>query len=358
MSGTRPIALLFSDDSTLIFARLMARVLRAADPECAIEMTWYVPENALSHRQMCQLLPEGPERVINEAGLRDLLVNPAIKAIIASRIYLPIGGALKEPGFRAKRARPCVIGFLGGLDFFPKDGFMRRSDCDGVFLFPKPAIDDFRALKATLEPAENWQQVGFGHPAVITPDALPAPDLDARRDIYFFTQAISPLTKRARLHVLRAVVAIARANPARGVYIKLRHLPSENTKHLHRERYAYSELLGALGPLPDNLHVSDADMESVLKTAAIGITCTSTAALDVVRAGVPCMIYLDYVDHYRDGLAAPMRRLFEGSNLITSLEDLLHLRAKAPDPEWLANMFCPPDLGARALQMIADFEAR
>jgi len=364
VSDTRPIIIPFSDDSTLIFARRMRQVLRETHPECPVEMTWYTEENALSYRQMCTLLPQGPERVVDRHGLRALLYDPSVRALITSRVYLPISTELKQLEYHSLKARPCIIGFLGGVDFFPQDGFMRRRNCDGVFVFPKPAIQDYHTLKAGLtEPTkECWQRVDFGHPAVIHPPApapaLPRISLSARRDIYFFTQAISPLTKRARRHVLQAVVALARAHPDRGVYIKLRHLPSENTKHLHRERYPYSELLDTLGPLPANLHVTDADMESVLKTAALGITCTSTAALDVVRAGVPCMIYLEYVDHYRDRLAAPMQHLFEGSNLITSLEDLLHLNVKAPDPDWLANMFCPPDLGARVLAMIAEFHAR
>jgi hypothetical protein len=360
VSDTRPIVIPFSDDSTLIFARRMRQVLRKADPECGVEMTWYTEENALSYRQMCTLLPEGPERVVDKKGLRNLLHNPAVRALITSRVYQPISTELKKPDYRNTSARPCIISFLGGLDFFPQDGFMRRRNCDGVFLFPKPAMQEYDALKTRLdEPTKNcWQQVDFGHPAVIAPPALPSAELETRRDIYFFPQAISPLTKRARLHVLQAIVALARAHPDRAVYIKLRHLPSENTKHLHREQFPYSDLLEDIGFVPDNLHVTDADMETVLKTAAIGITCTSTAALDVVRAGVPCMIYLDYVDHYRDRLVEPMRRLFAHSNLIVSLEELLHLRLKEPDPDWLEGMFSPPDLGTRVFKMVESFQSR
>jgi len=327
VTQVRPIVIPFSDDSTLIFARRMRQVLREVNADCPVEMAWYVDENALSDRQMHRLLPEGPERIVNREG---------------------------------GTARPCIIGFLGGLDFFPQNGFTRRRNCDGVFLFPKPAIEAYYTFKEGLDEGEKggWQHVDFGHPAVLRPIPLSDAEKETRRDIYFFTQAISPFTKRARKHVLHAVVALARAHPDRRVFIKLRHLPNENTRHLHRERYPYSDLLEDLGDLPGNLHVTDVDMETALATAAIGITCTSTAALDVVRAGVPCMIYLDYVDYYRDRLAAPMRRLFADSNLIVSLEEMLNLELKAPDPNWLENMFSPPDLGARIIRLVEDFETR
>ena len=52
-----------------------------------------------------------------------------------------------------------------------------------------------------------------------------------------------------------------------------------------------------------------------------------------------------------------MQRLFEHSNLIRPLEDLLHLRFAPPDPGWLSRMFCPPDLGADVLRVIDTLNA-
>jgi hypothetical protein len=351
----KPVIVLFSDDSTLIFARRMRAVLLAADPDCPVQMVWFTDESALSYRQMSQLLPEGPDRIVTGKGLVDLMKDDGVAAIVTSRVYRAMISRLKNPKIRWAGNRPCIVGFLGGLDFFPKNGFERRSGCDGVYLCPHNALDDYHMFMSHLD--DGWQDVGFGHPSVMMPDGPPA-DLAQRRDIFFFTQALSPSTKRARIHVLRMLIAIARANPARRVYIKLRHLPSENRQHLHQERYDYPGLLAGMGPLPENLLLTDITMEEALETASLGITCTSTAALDLLRAGLPCMVYLDFVDAYRDRLVPPMRELFAGSNIIASTEQVLKLEHVAPDPVWMENMFCPPDLGARVLDTVARFHER
>jgi hypothetical protein len=59
-----------------------------------------------------------------------------------------------------------------------------------------------------------------------------------------------------------------------------------------------------------------------------------------------------------DPLMPPMKALFENSGLITSLEDMLHLRSTPARPEWVDNMFCPDDLGQRVFDLIDRFNAR
>nr|WP_255730101.1 DUF6716 putative glycosyltransferase [Epibacterium sp. Ofav1-8] len=354
----RPVLLLFSDDSTLFFALRIRECLREADPTLKIEMGWVVAENALSYRQMSQLLPEGPDLALHgKTAFEDLFLARTHKAILTSRVYRALGTQLRRVVMHVAEERPCVIAFLGGLDFFPQNGYFRRRNCDGVFLFPQSELKRFEQ-QASGWPDRMWQEVGFGHPSFVMPEQLSAEDLAGRRDIYFFTQALSPSTRRGRMHMLKAMAAIARANPDRTVWIKLRHLPDENQQHLHLEKYDYPGLLAELPDAPANLKLTACTMDEALVTAALGITCTSTAAIDVVRAGVPCMVHLEFVDNYVDPLVEPMRKLFQTSGLITSLEDMLHLRAKAPDPKWIADMFCPRDLGKRVLDIAHRFEER
>ncbi len=352
---TRPVVLLFCDDSTLFFALRMREILQAVANPPPIDLVWYIEEDALSYRQITQLLPEGPSRTLGRMELQQLLRSPDILAILTSRVFRPIANALKMPLLRYADNRPCVITFLGGLDFSPERGFQHRADCDGVYLFPRSAIRDYE--ESVQEWDSGWQEVGFGHPSFLMPCAPPA-DLAERRDIYFFTQAISPSSKRGRMHMLRVMVAIARQNPDRKVWIKLRHLPHENRGHLHRERHDYPSLMESMDDLPANLEITACTMDEALETAALGITCTSTAAIDVLRAGIPTMVHLDFVDNYRDPLVAPMRQLFEESNIITSLEDMLHLRARTPDQAWIETMFCARDLGERVLATVDNFHNR
>lgn len=354
----RPVLLLFSDDSTLFFALRMRDCLRQADPDLKIEMGWVVAENALSYRQMTQLLPEGPDLALHgKTAFQDLLQARSHKAILTSRIYGALAAQLRRTIIHVTAERPCVIGFLGGLDFSPQTGYFRRRNCDGVFVFPRSELESFAAQAETWTD-RMWQEVDFGHPSFLTPIALAPEELAGRRDIFFFTQALSPSTRRGRQHMLNAMAAIARANPTYTVWIKLRHLPDENLKHLHLEKHDYPGLYAAMTDAPANLKLTACTMDEALETAALGITCTSTAAIDVVRAGVPCMVHLDFVDTYLDPLVAPMRKLFAKSGLITSLEDMLHLRSKTPDPDWVADMFCPRDLGERVLEIVARFNKR
>ncbi|HGG05253.1 MAG TPA: hypothetical protein ENK28_07325 [Aliiroseovarius sp.] len=351
----RPVALLFSDDSTLFFCLRMRESLRKSRLSPPVQMVWYAGENALSYRQMSQLLPEGPDRAVDKAQLAQMAISPHIQAIVTSRVYRPLGDVMKKQPWRVRADRPCVISFLGGLDFSPEKGFQNRRNSDVVYLFPKPATAAFRQSVHWRD--EGWQDVGFGHPHFLTPRAAPA-DLDQRRDIFFYPQALSPSTRRGRLHVLKALIAMARHHSDRTIWIKLRHLPSENRAHLHREKYAYPDLVKTLPDVPKNLKFTACSMDRSLQKAALGITCTSTAAIDLVRAGIPCIVHLDYVDNYRDPLVGPMRKLFAGSALITSLEDMLNLRATPPDQTWVDQMFCPRDLGDDVIAKIAEFRAR
>ena len=152
---------------------------------------------------------------------------------------------------------------------------------------------------------------------------------------------------------------MARRHTERDFYIKLRHLPHENQAHLHRERFSYPQILDNWPePLPENLKVTACSMDEAIARAGMGLTCTSTAAIDLLRAGVPTLINLDYVEHYLDPMAPEMRGLFEHSGLIAPLADVLNLKIRQPDEAWLHNMLCPRDLGAKVLEVIAQARNR
>ena len=354
------ILLPFCDDSTLIFAALFRRLLEARDIE--VELGFYAPQAALSARQIRAHLPETNYRYLTNEGLVAAATGGEFDAIVTSRVFRVLNDLLSQPGFRLKQNRAMIFGFLGGLDFFPETGGRNRRNCDAVFLFPRPRLAAFEEMVAEMLTEDAPKPlVRFGHPSFLKPDTVNAEALEARArtgDIYFFTQALSPSTERGRRHVLRAMAAIARANPHRTVWIKLRHLPDENQKHLHREKFSFVELAETSDtPLPENLRLTDCTMEEAMKNAGIGITCTSTAAIDLVREGVPAIVHLDYVDNYVDKLVEPMRELFQDSGLIKSLDDMLNLRFSPPDAAWMDDMFCPADLAGEVIRTLEDLKS-
>lgn len=358
---TQPHILLpFSDDSTLFFAQGMQRLLSPLP--CRTSLVQLTDGATLSPRQLA-LLPQGPDLRISQADLASPQVLAGVDGIVTSKMFYPLQTMLGDDADRRPLRpvprpprRPVVVAFLPGLNLTPERGFTNRRAADAVFLVPARDIDTYRAHSRKSGARTQW--VDFGHPSFLRPTAVsPDRSLTDRRDIYFFAQAISPLTRRSRMHMLAVLAALARRHPDRTVWIKLRHLPGENTDHVHREEHDYPSLLAQMIDAPANLQLTACPMAEAAAKAAIGIACTSTAAADLVQAGVPTQVYLDYPDNYLDPLMPPMRRLFAGSGLVVTLREVLDGVVNAPDPAWLADMFCPHDLGERVLACIAAVRA-
>lgn len=349
----------FSDDSTLFFAARMAQVLAGSGIEA--QTAWLAKGSDLSLRQLQSVLPQGPDHLLhNDAFAHPQVALAGADMILTSRLFVPLRDMLRDPLRRHTAGRPAVMAFQGGLDFDAERGFANRRYADGVFVVPQADVARYRAWAKT-QGAGLPQYVGFGHPTFLPPAPSATSDLATSdpngppRDITFFAQAISPFTRASRLFLTRVLAALARAHPDRTVWLKLRHLPGENTEHLHVEEHPYPDLIAEAGgaELP-NLKLSAAPMDEILAQTGIGITCTSTAAIDLIRAGVPTMVFLDYLEAYLDPLVAPMRALFADSGLIASLDQLLTLAPGTPDPEWLRGMLCPAD---RLIQQIFEAQA-
>lgn len=346
------ILLPFVDDSTLFFALRMRDCL--ADLPCRPVLAWVTDDTALSQRQLLDHLPQGPDALLRKAAFADPACLAGFAAIVTSRLFPALRDMIRRRDVLYRRDRPVVLAFQGGLDFSPETGFRNRAHADAVFVVPAADAAACRLAVATTAPP--WQRVEFGHPIFLRPG--PAQGERPSRDLWFFAQAISPVSWRGRMHVLRVLAALARADATRTVWIKLRHLPGENARHLHRERWDYPGLLASLHDPPPNLKLTEVPMDAALAKAGVGLTCTSTAAVDLIRAGVPAQVYLDYEENYLDPLVPGMRRLFDGSGVITTLDEVLAGVVRNPDPTWLEGMFCPADLGQRVLACIDALRAR
>ena len=353
----KPIVILFADDSTLFFAVNLRNRLREFDENIPIELAWYLPENALAYRQLEQHLGhEKPARILDKNSLKDLLLDTNVRAVATSRIFGPVRDTMKALKTRISEDRPCLISFLGGLDFVPLEGIRRRRNCDVVYAFPKSYLSLFdRAYSGSA--LTTWQSARFGHPSVTRP-TFETKNLRDRKDIYFFAQALSPKSKSSREHIVRCLIAMANRYPEKNFWIKLRHLKDENSAHLHVEKYDFETLLANFANVPKNLKLTACRMEEALENAALGITCTSTAALDTLSAGIPCMVLLDFPDNFLDPLAEPMRKLFQKSGLIVSQKQMLNLEVPQANADWIDEVFCPRDLGQDVVKAIKEFEAR
>lgn len=328
----------FMNDSTMIFAAAMSRILKTRGHDTVTALYKESQRgDAITARQIATFLPEGPDRKVDEDDLTSDSVD-TFDAVITSMPSRSVRDKLAQESFRSRPTRPAYIAFQSGIDFKPENGRKNRANFDIVFLNNVADRDAFIQEKQ----AAYWQHVSFGHPYCQLPSVW---GQTGKQNIYFFAQAVSPLTLESRKFVADFLCTLAARHPERDVYIKLRHLPSENANHKHREEFPYPDILADTFPnAPANLKLSACSMQEAIADAAFAITCTSTAVMDAISAGLPSMVYLDYVENYHDPLAEPMRKLFTDSNVIASLPQIMRLEAAKPSRNWLEQHFRGGDL--------------
>lgn len=340
------ILLPFFDDTTLIFAARMKRLLSPRGHTVSLAA---VEPHYVSERQLAAHLPGRPDLTVVTESLNENTVAP-FDAVITAKAPKSITDLIKKPSYRFSQKRPAFIAFQPGLEFTPRRGMRNRRHFDAVFLYSAPHRDIF--LSTYNKPG---QHVSFGHPYFMTPKA---PDLSGRKNIYFFAQAISPLTLSSRRFIVDILATLAKRHPERDVFLKLRHLPGENANHVHKEQFPYPDILAGFSDVPPNLQLTACTMREALDDAAIAITCTSTAVMDAISAGVPAMIYLDYVENYRDIYSELMRREFSDSGLIVDIPQIMSLGARPPHPVWVERHFRGEDLLEEIETAIEAFKQR
>lgn len=342
----------FYDDSTLMFATRLRPMLESVGIETVTLLE--TDKDGLSDRQREMLLPEGPDMRAESSIFGDSAMT-SFDAVVTSLGGKEIRTLLKKREFRDWEDRPAFVSFNAGLDFTPERGIEHRRNYDIVFL------NNIHHARRFLERhgQHEWRYVSFGHPYFTIPEQYVAND-PTRRDIYFFAQSISPSTLESRRFIADMLVTLANLHCDRTIYLKLRHLPGENDRHLHRELFDYPWLLERYfqNSIPQNLILTACSMSEALKTAGICITCTSTAAMDCISAGLPTLVYTDYPENYRDPLAGCMAEEFAESRLLASLPQVMDLSVKEPDEKWLAARFRTGNFLGELKSAVAAFKTR
>ncbi len=325
----------FHHDTSLIFATRFERQLREGGHEVSlVELVEPDGKERISDRQRATYLPD--RRVlsvdIERAGQPDFY--DGYNAVAVCVPVAPLRRLLRRRRYMSRKDRPRFIAFFPGMEFTPHIGMRGRRDFDAIFL--NHAEHEALYRKHFMRPG---QFVSWGHPYFTRPERF-IDESDGRKDVYFFAQAITPSTKRSRMHVVEVLAAIARAHPDRNVVIKLRHLTNENQHHVHKEEWSYEKLVDELqSGRPDNLTIDTGTTDAALAKAAYCITCTSTAAMDAISAGVATAVYLDYPDFWQDPLNHKMRCFISGSSLSISLLSLIELNIANPSNTWAMQNF-------------------
>ena len=328
------ILLPFYDDTSLFFVARMKELLKGKDIEC---ISYYFKNgrqefDRISQRQMEAILPGGPDLIATSNELLSGEIED-YDAVITCKVTAELRKLVDDSSYMMRRNRPYFVAFQPGLEFTPTVGVRNRKNFDIIFLNNEK---DFVEFEPSLRRRDRPNYISWGHPYFLMPKSLKE---DTGGDVYFFAQAVSPNTYNGRMHMAESLRAIAIANPNRKIIIKLRNLPSENLNHVHKEDKSYMELFEDLWGQPSNIVFSTCTMKEALEKSSIVITCTSTAAMDAVSAGIPTMVYTDYVEHYLDPKAKNMYKLFSESGIVTSLRSLLELDYQRPRKSWLKRNF-------------------
>ena len=336
MAAPRRRALVFfRDDSSLHVARLLADDLATCGWDTDFAWVDYAEQGRplLSARQL-------------EVGLRGAKVTYGFTpyddfrsdllkrydAVFSAKFSAHFRRRVERRQWRFLRKRPCFVALSPGLEFTPESGLVARSVFDVV-------CTDTEANAAYLRGREKPGGEGRG-PAVVRYNPLfvrrrGTGASGAIRKIVFFTQSASPCALESRRSVARLLRDVASAHPDKELVIKLRHLSTENRNHTHVEAWGYQDLLAAEGPLPKNMCFEHGSMESILDSADLAVTCTSTAGVEALAKGVRTVFFLSFDRSETDPLVDKMRVFLEGSGSIVDCDQIVALDLPTLTDDWL-----------------------
>lgn len=230
--------------------------------------------------------------------------------------------------------RPYFLSMVSGIDFTPEQGIKNRCHADGICI-----PDDSTILKYD-HIINKSQDICKYHPFF----CMVSDTISTSRpiqNIYFFAQAVMPDTLSERINIVLMLCELAEKYKDKNIFIKLRHLKGENSKHKHQEIFSYEDIIkicAAYRSIPTNLVLCIKTMEECLHDADFCITCNSTAGIESLCAGIPTAFYLDFLSNER--IVKESKSYFQKSGLLYSKKDILNLIIKTPNKQWVKEKLC------------------
>lgn len=264
---------------------------------------------------------------------RDVLA--AADVVEADAVLVACRGPVAEVlihGLAGRRgSRPVLISGLPGISIPAKwKGIFYRSQADLFVLHSHREVAAYRAL--ALENGADVEFVLATLPFARVSPSVPGENR-TRDSIVFAAQAIVPREREDRQWLVDRLCEVALAHPELRVVLKVRALDGE--EQTHSEPYPLPGLL-PVSP-PANLVVAAGPMNEHLERAVGFATVSSTAVLEAAALGVPGLLIDDFGTD-----ALLINEVFVGSGLLASSDELIRLRFRSIDPEWLAANYAHP----------------
>ncbi|MYR26709.1 MULTISPECIES: DUF6716 putative glycosyltransferase [unclassified Streptomyces] len=272
---------------------------------------------------------------VRAASLREVTANGFVRAMGETEydvvVLALVGGGVQAlvHGLRyawqeAVKRPVLVTGYVGVVYEKLADGLLLRHGADVVLANSRDDAERFRAV---------YEGVGADSASVVE-CALPflqgePATGDSEGPVVFAVQPSVPERRADRLYLLRRAAQHARLHPGREVLVKLRSRPGEHTTHI--EEQPYQKLARSLD-LPPNCRLEYGHMGTILDTASLLVTVSSTAALEALHRGVPTAVLTDL--GIREALG---NHAFLGSGCLTSWDALDAGHLPKADPAWAAR---------------------
>jgi len=322
-ASPRPRALVVADaDSYLKWAVARAHDLASSfDVRVVVVRSAVTPSAEQRNAAVDGRLAEAPALIGLRELARELAAAPPDLLLLACRG--PLIQLLLLEELRGRRAARVVATGIPGIWFPPTAlGLELRAGCDLV------VVHSERERAAVRERLPQGRLAHTGLASLIPEHALGRAD---RRRVVFAPQALVPAARADRVRLLEALIATAERHPDLDVVIKVRGGAGE--AQTHAETASYEELARGRD-LPPNLLVARGPLREYLGDCAGFVTVSSTAALEAVAAGVPSLVLEDF------GVSAEVINVvFEGSGLLGTLDHLVALEFRTPDPVWAARNY-------------------
>ncbi|MER6951139.1 DUF6716 putative glycosyltransferase [Nonomuraea sp. NPDC000554] len=244
----------------------------------------------------------------------------------------PVVDVLVSEVLHGLRPRPVFATGLPGISVpATEKAWEFRSGCDLFVVHSEREVAEFSAIAARLG---GGGAVGLARLPFLRPQRAGGTRAAGGNRVVFATQAKVPREREQRERVLLSLAELAARRPDLDVVVKMRAL--EDEQQTHRERHHYQRLWRELGE-PGRLSFAAGSMAEQLEQAAGFVTVSSTAALEAIAQDVPLLVLSDF------GVSAEMINVvFEGSDVLGTLDELTQGDFRAASPAWCAaNYFHP-----------------
>lgn len=231
-----------------------------------------------------------------------------------------------------EREKIVTISLFPGVIFGDIDSIASRMNVDILLCNNKIDYEMAQNIKKTYSLKTNILLYGF--PILKKIDS----SKKLNKNIYFFEQVKIPETYSDRFYLIKKLVEYAFKNPNENIYIKPRVALNEKTVHINR--YPMEKILDNYGKsniLPNNIHFTYKSIEECFLDIKLGITLSSTVAIEAMYNSIPIAIISDF--GLRNDFA---NKDFLGSGCLVSFDNLGKEKLKVVS-SWYDDMIDFPE---------------